>query len=156
MFDFIWYVTARGYPRCRVCLGVSVLRSWRPLARVRLKHSLPKAEPGCEAAMHGTGTARVGRARLLLAQGIAVLYVALGLRLAGRVPLLARSSGADVGARVSLQLVQLLRELAQHTGTQVRAPLGHASIHAAGRERTCQQEEENACARALLQNNLST
>lgn len=30
MFDFIWYVTARGYPRCRVCLGVSVLRSWRP------------------------------------------------------------------------------------------------------------------------------
>ena len=60
---------------------------------------------------------------------LAVACIAVAL---GRTALLSGRSCPHVRARERLQLVQLLRQFAQHTGAEVGAPLGEVPVHAVG------------------------
>lgn len=60
---------------------------------------------------------------------LAVACIAVTL---GGAALLAGRPGSHVGARERLQLVQLLRQFAQHAGAEVGAALGERPVHAAG------------------------
>lgn len=72
----------------------------------------------------------------------------------GEAPLPARRARSHIRARDGLQLVQLLRQLAQHTRAKVGAALGHASVRAVGREghaETGSREQQHAAASSLRQ-----
>lgn len=70
---------------------------------------------------------------------LAVVCIAVALR---RTALLAGRSCSHVRTRERLQLVQLLRQFAQHTGAEVGAALGKRPVHAVG-EGTHKTHAEN-------------
>lgn len=80
--------------------------------------------------VRGRGSRRGGRSGALDAvKRLAVACIAVAL---GRAALLAGRPGSHVGAGERLQLVQLLRQFAQHAGAEVGAALGERPVHAAG------------------------
>ena len=73
------------------------------------------------------------------------------LQAAGYVPFLARCFSPEADARECMKVVQVLRVCAQHTGTQITAPLSSEAVQAAGKRHARQYHAPGPPLRAVMQ-----
>lgn len=76
---------------------------------------------------------------------------AVPLQAAGYVTFLARCFRPEAHARESMKVVQVLPVRAQHTGTQITAPLSSGAIQAAGKRHARQNHAPELPLRAVMQ-----
>lgn len=75
--------------------------------------------------------------------------VAVSLQAAGYIPFLARCVSPEADARERMKVVQVLRVCAQHTGTQITAPLSSGDVQAAGKRHARQYHAQGSVMRKV-------